>query len=277
MSFDIAVIGGGPAGLSAAVNARARGKRVLVVSNDLEDNPLWKSERVDNYPGMPGATGPELLKALEDHALAAGAEIRRGRVLNTVYDGERWYLSIGADVEDAAALILAAGIVRGKKFPGEERLLGAGVSYCATCDGALYRNKDVAVVGYDAEAQREAAFLEEIGCKVRYFERPRQCEVEGGQKVTAVVVDGQRYSVDAVFLLRPSMAPTELFPELETEGSFVKVDRNMATNLPGVFAAGDCTGGPLQVAKATGEGLIAGQKAAAYVDAWNRQLENHEK
>lgn len=275
MSFDIAVIGGGPAGLSAAVNARARGKHVLVVSNDLADNPLWKSERVDNYPGMPGVTGPELLRALEDHALAAGAEIRRGRVLNTVYDGERWYFSIGADVEDAAALILAAGIVRGKKFPGEERLLGAGVSYCATCDGALYRNKDVAVAGYDAEARREAAFLEEIGCKVRYFEKPSQCEVEGEQKVTAVIVDGQRYPVDAIFLLRPSMAPTELFPELETEGSFVKVDRNMATNLPGVFAAGDCTGGPLQVAKATGEGLIAGQKAAAYVDAWNRQSKKH--
>ena len=81
----------------------------------------------------------------------------------------------------------------------------------------------------------------------------------------------EELAVDAVFLLRPSMAPTDLFPEVETQGSYVKVDRSMATNLPGLFAAGDCTGGPLQVAKATGEGLIAGQKAAAYVDALTRK------
>lgn len=271
MSYDILVIGGGPAGLSAALNARARGKSVLVVSNDLEDNPLWKSELVDNYPGLPGVTGAELLKALEDHAARAGAEIRRGKVLNTAYDGESWYVSIGADVEDAKALILAAGIVRGKKFPGEEALLGVGVSYCATCDGGLYRGKDVAVIGYDAESRREADFLEEIGCRVRFFLSPKEVEIQGQGKVSGVTVDGEQLAVDAAFLLRPSMAPTDLFPELETQGSYVKVDRSMATNLPGLFAAGDCTGGPLQVAKATGEGLIAGQKAAAYVDALTRK------
>ncbi len=271
MSYDILVIGGGPAGLSAALNARARGKSVLVVSNDLEDNPLWKSELVDNYPGLPGVPGAELLKALEDHAARAGAEIRRGKVLNTAYDGESWYVSIGADVEDAKALILAAGIVRGKKFPGEEALLGVGVSYCATCDGGLYRGKDVAVIGYDAESRREADFLEEIGCRVRFFQSPAQVEIQGQGKVSGVTVNGEELAVDAVFLLRPSMVPTDLFPEVETQGSYVKVDRSMATNLPGLFAAGDCTGGPLQVAKATGEGLIAGQKAAAYVDALTRK------
>ena len=273
MSYDILVIGGGPAGLSAALNARARGKGVLVVSNDLEDNPLGKSELVDNYPGMPGVTGAQLLKALEDHALLAGAEIRRGKVLNAAYDPEArcWYVSIGADVEEAKALILAAGIVRGKKFPGEEALLGTGVSYCATCDGGLYRGKDVAVIGYDAESRREADFLEEIGCRVRFFPSPTQVEIQGQGKVSGVSVDGEQLAVDAVFLLRPSMAPTEIFPELETQGSYVKVDRSMATNLPGLFAAGDCTGGPLQVAKATGEGLRAGQKAGDYGDALSRK------
>ena len=266
MSYDIAVIGGGPAGLSAAVNATARGKRVLVVSNGPEGNPLWKSERVDNYLGMPGLTGPEMLAAFQRHAEEAGAELRRGRVLNTVYDGEHWYLGVGADVEEAGAVILAAGIVRGQKFPGEERLLGAGVSYCATCDGMLYRGKDVAVLGFDEDARREADFLRELGCKVRFFDRPRQCAIEGERKVERVSVNGEELTVDGVFVLRPAVAPTELFPGLELEGSFVKVDRNMATSLPGVFAAGDCTGGPLQVSKAAGEGLVAGQKAAAYLD-----------
>lgn len=271
MSCDILVIGGGPAGLSAAVNARARGRSVLVVSNPLEENPLWPAERVDNYPGLPAVSGAELLTQLRRHAERSGAEFLTGQALTSVRMGDAWYVSVGPDMYNAKAVVLAAGVARGKKFPGEAEFLGRGVSYCATCDGMLYRGKAVAVLGYSDSARQEAEFLERIGCRVTYFDRPRTCEIHGEETVRSVTCDGQSTDVDCVFILRPALAPTDLFPGLETEKGFVAVDRHMATNLPGLFAAGDCTGGPLQAAKAAGEGLIAGQSAAAYVADLERQ------
>ena len=271
MSCDILVIGGGPAGLSAAVNARARGRSVLVVSNPLEENPLWPAERVDNYPGLPGVSGAELLRTLHQHAQHAGAEFLTGRVLSSVRMPDAWYVSVGTDMYNAKAVILAAGVARGKKFPGEAEFLGRGVSYCATCDGMLYREKAVAVLGYSDSARQEAEFLERIGCRVTYFDRPRSCEIQGDDRVRSVTCDGRTAEVDCVFILRPTLAPTDLFPGLAVEKGYVAVDRRMATNLPGLFAAGDCTGGPLQAVKAAGEGLIAGQSAAAYVSDLERQ------
>ena len=265
MSYDVLVIGGGPAGLSAALNIRARGKSVLVVSNPLEENPLWKAEKVDNHLGMPTMTGPEMLKAFQKHAEEASVEIRRGKVLNAMQMSGTWYVGIGSDMENAKAIVLAAGVARGKKFPGEAELLGRGVSYCATCDGMLYRGKPVAVLGYSDTARHEAEFLSGIGCQVTYFNKPKTCVITGGDHVASVTCDGETMPVEGVFVLRPTMAPTDIFPALAVENGYVTVDRKMATNLPGVFAAGDCTGGPLQVSKAVGEGLVAGQSAAAYV------------
>lgn len=264
MPYDVLVIGGGPAGLSAALNTRARGGRVLVISNPPEENPLWKAELIDNCLGLPGLSGAELLRTLRRHAEEAGVEFRTGRVLSALRTGERWYVSVGPDMEHAPAVVLAAGAVRGKKFPGEEAFLGRGVSYCATCDGMLYRGRTVAVLGYDESARKEARFLEEIGCRVLWFDHPKDCVISGGDRVETVTCDGVTEAVEGVFILRPAMAPGELFPGLTMEKGFVTVDRGMATNLPGVFAAGDCTGGPLQISKAMGEGQVAGQKAAAF-------------
>ena len=274
MSCDVLIIGGGPAGLSAAVNVRARGKTALVVSNPLEENPLWRSERVDNHLGFPGATGRQLLESFRGHAEQAGAEFAEGRVLNTVFAGDRWYVSVGSEVRESRALVLAAGVARGRKFPGEEEFLGRGVSYCATCDGMLYRGRRVAVVGYSPSAEKEADFLRSIGCEVTYVSRPRTCTVTGGSAVEAVTCDGQVIPAEGVFILRPAIAPGDLFPGLAVENGYVTVDRTMATNLPGLFAAGDCTGGPLQVSKAVGEGLIAGQSAARWVDGQNKKKTN---
>ena len=270
MSYDVLVIGGGPAGLSAALNVRARGRSVLVVSNPMEENPLWRAEKVDNYLGLPGLSGPELLRTMRRHAEEAGAEFREGKVLSAMQMGGVWYVGIGNDMENAKAVILAAGVSRGKKFPGEAEFLGRGVSYCATCDGMLYRGKAVAVLGYGDSARREAEFLQRLGCDVTYFDRPKDCVIAGGERVESVTCDGETAAVEGVFLLRPTMAPVDLFPGLAVENGCVAVDRKMAANLPGVFAAGDCTGGPLQVSKAAGEGLVAGQSAAAYAAALER-------
>lgn len=267
MAYDVLVVGGGPAGLSAALNVRARGRTALVVSNPLEENPLWRAEKIDNCLGLPGLSGRELLTTLQNHAASAGVEFQEGRALTAMRSGVEWYVSVGSDMVQAKAVVLAAGAVRGKKLPGEEELLGRGVSYCATCDGMLYRGRKVAVLGWTPSAKKEAEFLESIGCQVVYFDKPKNCSIQGEAKAESVSVEGVTEAVDGVFLLRPAMAPGDLFPGLELESGYVKVDRAMATNLPGVYAAGDCTGGPLQVSKAIGEGQTAGQKAAAFAAA----------
>ena len=279
--YDIAVIGGGPAGLSAAVNARARNKSVLVVTNDYRESPLYKAEWVDNYLGMPGRTGPELLEAYHSHAEAMGPVFRAGRALNIMPMEGTNYIGIGSDMEEARAVILATGVSRGRKYPGEAEFLGRGVSYCATCDGMLYRNRPVAVVGLAPDAPEEANFLHGLGCRVTYvsprppagldpaipYVKAARMEITGSSAVSALQADGREIPCDGVFLLRHAVAPTDLLPGLTLEGGYVAVDRDMRTSLPGIFACGDCTGEPLQLSKAAGEGLIAGQKAAEYVDA----------
>ena len=279
MKYDIIVLGSGPAGLSAAVTARGRNKSVLVIGNRWQDSPLARAERVDNYLGMPGMTGMEMLKAFQRHAQEMGVEMVTGKVLS-IMEWEGFHLTVGSQVYEGSALILAPGVVRQAKFPGEETYLGRGVSYCATCDGMLYRNKPVAVVGRSKDAPHEAAYLKSIGCQVVYVapKRPDQLEedipfiqaaklaVKGEQTVTALEADGADIPVNGVFILREAVAPGDLLPGLTLEKGAIQVDRSMATSVPGVFAAGDATGAPLQVSKAVGEGLIAALSACEYLD-----------
>lgn len=281
MPYDIAVVGGGPAGLSAAINARARGKSVVVVGNDYRESPLYRAERVDNYLGMPGMTGAQLLEAYRRHAESMEVDFRAGRVLNIMQLEGTCYLSIGSEMETAKAVVLATGVVWGKKLPGEVKYLGRGVSYCATCDGMLYRGKPVVVVGMAPDAPEEANFLQGIGCQVTYvsarapeglvpaipYVKSGRLEIVGEDGVTALRVGDTELPAQCVFLLRSAMPPTDLLPDLALEeNGYITVNRQMGTNLPGIFAAGDCTGLPLQLSKATGEGLVAGQAAAEYVD-----------
>ena len=279
MSYDILVLGSGPAGLAAAVAARGRGKSVLIIGNRWQDSPLARAERVDNYLGLPASSGKELLAQFYDHAVKAGADFVTGRAVSMmVYSGV--FATVGSQVYDGKALILAPGVQRQAKYPGEETYLGRGVSYCATCDGMLYRGREIAVVGKTADAPHEANYLRELGCRVTYVsDRPPEglhsdiplvktvrLEVLGEKKVEALRADSVTLPCEGVFILRPSMAPADLLPGLALEGGYIKTDRNMATNLPGVFAAGDCTGLPLQVSKAVGEGQVAGHRASEYVD-----------
>ena len=136
--YDIAVIGGGPAGLSAAVQARVRNKSVVVISGNSRDNPLYKTARIENYLGVPQISGPELLERFRTHAQQLGAAQKEGRVLNIMPMGGTFYLSIGSEMEQGKAIVLATGVIWANKYPGEEAHLGRGVSYCATCDGMLY-------------------------------------------------------------------------------------------------------------------------------------------
>ncbi len=279
MEHDVIIIGSGPAGLAAAVAARGRDKSVLVIGNRWQDSPLAKAERVENYLGLPGRTGMELLEEFHRHAEQAGAEFVTGKALALmVWNG--FSVTVGSQVFKGNALILTPGVVRQSKYPGEAEFLGRGVSYCATCDGMLYRNRPVVVVGLSPDAPKEANYLKRLGCQTVYvspkqpegleedipFLRAGRLAVKGEGTVSALEVDGAEIPCAGVFILRPAVAPTDLLPELRTENGAIQVDRQMATNLPGVFAAGDCTGAPLQAAKAVGEGHIAGLSACRYLD-----------
>ena len=279
MGYDLIVLGCGPAGLAAAVAARGRNKSVLVIGNRWQDSPLAKAEQVDNYLGLPGRTGMELLQTFYDHAAAMGVEFVEGRAISLMaWNG--FMVTVGSQFYEGKALVLAPGVVRQAKYPGEGEFLGRGVSYCATCDGMLYRDKDVVVVGRSKDAPAEANYLNSIGCRVSYVaaRRPEGLDegipfvpanklvVKGGQTVTALEAEGTDLHCAGVFILRDAVAPTDLLPTLETEKGYIRVDRRMATNVEGVFACGDCTGQPLQVAKAVGEGHIAALSACEYLD-----------
>lgn len=279
MNYDVIVLGMGPAGLAAALAARGRNKTVLLVGNRWEDSPLARAERVDNYLGLPGMTGREMLRTFYDHARTAGAEMVHGRVISLM-EWEGFMLTVGSEVYQGKTLVLAPGVVRQVKYPGEQEFLGRGVSYCATCDGMLYRNKAVAVVGRSKDAAQEANYLHSIGCQVTYVSqtepvgldeditvlRAGKLEIRGDSTVTALLADGQEIPCSGIFVLRDAVASADLLPALETSQGAVVVNRNMETNIPGVFAAGDCTGAPLQIAKAVGEGHVAGLYAADYAD-----------
>lgn len=264
MAKHVLIIGGGPAGCSAAMTLRLRGENVTILYSG--EGALGRAKRVDNYPGLAQMPGEEMLSAFRRQAEEMGAALRRGvaRYIQRTWRG--FNVLAGEDMIACDAVLLASGVARVNLIPGEEALVGRGVSYCATCDGMLYRGRNVVVLGWTGSAEREADFLRGIGCAVRYYDRPQGVEILGEEAVTGVRVNGREEAADAVFLLRPAVAPAALLPGLAMENGSVTVDRQMATNLPGVFAAGDCTGAPYQVAKAVGEGLIAGQSAAKWAD-----------
>lgn len=277
--LDCIVVGGGPAGLSAAINLHQRGKTVQVLG--AAPGLLAKAERMDNYLGMPGVTGTQMLEAFAAHAAGMGIVPLAGRVANILpFDGH-FMVNFNGDILEAASVVLATGVSKAKPVPGEAELLGAGVSYCATCDGMLYRGRDVVVWGLSDEAPHEAQFLAGIGCRVTYVAGKRPAglpadipfaaggvqKVLGEGAVEGVQVAGLALPCTGVFILRSAVAPDTLLPGLATRDGFVEVDRaTMATNIPGVFAAGDLVGKPLQVAKAVGEGLVAALSAADYLD-----------
>lgn len=266
-SFDIIVLGGGPAGISAALTARARGRSVLILSGSAETSALWKAHRIDNYPGLTGLSGAELMQAMTSGLEELQVPVVRGRVTGVMPLGGSFMVSVGTDVYTAKALILATGSAQPKAYPGEAELLGRGVSYCGTCDGMLYRGKKVAVIGGGADAEEEAGFLRKIGCLVEYFDRNRakKYEIRGEDKVSALIADGVEYPVDGVFVLRDTVASSVLLPNLALDSGHIAVDRSMASSIAGVFACGDCTGRPYQIAKAVGEGNIAALSADTFI------------
>jgi thioredoxin reductase (NADPH) len=285
--FDIAVIGGGPAGLSAALTGRIRNKSVALFEHLDFSQKLQKAHLVDNYPGLPQITGKGLIQQMSAHCLAHEPTLIKEKVVS-IFPGDTFTLLTPAATYQARAVILATGVVSTLLFEGERDFLGRGVSYCATCDGMFYKDRKVAVVAYTEEGEHEAKYLGELCREVYYLpqyktaappplrenvrmvaDKPRA--IEGDGQVQRLVTDQGALAVDGVFILRQSDPVENLLPGLELEGEVIKVQRDMSTSMAGVFAAGDCTGKPWQIAKATGEGLMAVLSAIGYLEAKTRQ------
>lgn len=265
-TYDVLIIGGGPAATSAAMTLKNRNKTMAVVANKAETGNLYKAEKITNYPGLPPMSGAEMAELFRRQLVETGADVIEGRALSAMSMGDTFGVSVGSQFYMARCLIITAGTTREKLYPGEGEFLGRGVSYCATCDGMLYRGKTVAVVGGGEEAAQDADFLEGIGCTVLRFPQNGRYEISGEAKASTLTFNGESHSVDGVFIIKDTVSVTRLVPGLTYEAGGIVVDRRMATAVPGVFAAGDCTGKPLQLAKAVGEGNVAALSACDYLD-----------
>lgn len=168
--YDIAIIGTGPAGISAAITATIRNKKIILFGSRELSDKIRKAHLIQNYPGFPECSGEDLCNAFAAHLEKMGIEIAEEKI-NAVYPmGETFALqTMKNEMHQARSVILACGMVQGKLLPGEEELVGRGVSYCATCDAPLYRGRSVAVIGYSPEAEEEVNFLSEVASEVLYF------------------------------------------------------------------------------------------------------------
>ena len=183
--FDIAIVGAGPAGLSAALTARVRNKTVALFEHMDFSPKLQKAHAINNYPGLPMLAGKDLMKQLSEHCLSAGPTLIREKVTN-VFAGDTFTLLTPNNTYEAKAVVLAIGVSNSAMLAGEKDLIGRGVSYCATCDGMLYRGKPVAVIAYTEEGEHDANFLGEI-CPTVYFIPQYKTEFQPSQPTVQVL------------------------------------------------------------------------------------------
>lgn len=279
--YDCIIIGTGPAGLSAALNLKTYKKSFVWFGSKSLSDKVRKAEKITNYPGFPELTGQELFAHFEDHIQSAGLEITEKTVTNVMSAGNYYMVLADNEIYEAKTLILAMGVMTAKLLKGEDELLGRGVSYCATCDGMFYKDKEIAVLCNDPKYEHEVEYLADLAAKVTYFplfsdsqvkkenvtiSKDFPVEVNGIDRVTGLTLkSGEILSVDGVFCLRNAIALSKLIPELEIENEHIVVDRAQKTNLPGCFAAGDCTGRPYQYTKAVGEGNVAAHSCISYL------------
>ncbi|MBE5796073.1 MAG: FAD-binding protein [Clostridiales bacterium] len=270
---DLLIIGSGPAAWSCALTARQRGLSVIVAATESATGWLQKAERIDNYPGMPQVSGKELLRVFRQQAVDAGAEVLPHLARQVMPMGQSCATLVGDDIVESKAVVLATGAARPKLLPGEEELLGQGVSWCGTCDSMFFRGQEVAVLSAWKGGVEEACFIAGIAAQVDYYclaghdlpqdgpytlrsGKPKELRRADEDHIEVVTDEGVR-QYNGVFVFRPTCSVESLVPGLAMDGPFIRVDRSMRTNVSGVYACGDCTGHPLQIAKAVGEGNIA--------------------
>ncbi|HHY10560.1 MAG TPA: thioredoxin-disulfide reductase [Firmicutes bacterium] len=300
--YDLAIIGGGPAGLTAGLYAARANLKTVVIERALYGGQMQNTFDIENYPGFSSITGPELSEHMYQQALGVGVEWKLGEVSKVELNGQPKKLQVGSETIEAGAVILATGAQpRLLNVPGEEKLTGRGVSYCATCDGAFYRDKDIFVVGGGDSAVEEGIFLTRFGRSVtiihrrdelralpilqkRAFNNPKMKfawdsvveEIQGDDKVTGVLIRNvkdnstQVLNGEGVFIYIGFLPNTGFLQDtgLLNEEGYIMTAPNMATEIPGVFAAGDVRTTPLkQIVSAAGDGSIAAMEAYRYLES----------
>lgn len=270
--YDTAIIGSGPAGVSAALTLQARGKNFIWFGSRELSAKLRAAEEIRNYPGLGMVSGEELAQAFKEQIGDMGIEITERQVTGVYRMGDHYSILCDQEMYDACTVILATGVAAVKPIPGELEFVGRGVSYCATCDGALYKGKRIAVLCTSKELEHEITFLSGLAEQVYLIAKYRNVEVsganiemlqqmpkeiKGGERAECLCFQDRELPVDGVFMLKDAVSPGVLLRGIAEEEGHIVVDRRCATNLDGCFAAGDCTGRPYQYAKAVGEGNVA--------------------
>ena len=286
--YDVVVIGGGPAGLTAALYLARACYRVLVIEKEKFGGQITITDEVVNYPGVEKTSGKELTETMRRQAENFGAEF----LLGEVSELKKAEITPGADIWETITdkgryqsfgVLLATGAhPRMIGFPGEAEFRGHGVAYCATCDGMLYKDKKIAVFCDNADGEEEVEYLSDLASEVYYSHKltskidkanvthlkSRITAVIGDSKVSGIeLADGTNLDVDGVFFIKQAVSADVLLNKLEVQNGSIVVDKNMKTSIDGCFAAGDCTGTPYQIAKAVGEGNIAAHSAVKYLSA----------
>ena len=277
--LDCIIVGSGIAGISAALTLKANGKNFMLLGSPDLSVKISRAECIRNYPGLSSVTGREFARALKKQLAEAEISVTDERVSGVYAMGGKFAVLTQSGVSfESKTVILATGVESVKRLEGEVEFLGRGVSYCATCDGFLYKGKTIGVLSTSKRFEHEVEYLAKLAGKVYLMPMYKDVgdfsenvekiikmplAVKGEKKVNRLVFKDGELPVDGVFLLKESISPAVLVGGLEMSEGHVAVARDMSTNLKGCFAAGDCTGRPYQYAKAAGEGNIAAHSVSA--------------
>lgn len=278
--FDTAIIGTGPAGISAALTLQALKKTFILFGSGKLSQKIRVAEQIRNYPGLPSVSGMQMQDAFSRQLRQMEIGITEKTVTGIYNMGTHYGILCDQEMFEARTVILATGVEAVKPIPGELEFVGRGVSYCAACDGFLYKGKTIGVLCTTKDLEHEIEYLAALVEKVYLIPLYKNVQVkadnveiiqrkpaaiEGGMKAERMVFEDREVAVDGIFMLKQAVAPSVLLYGLETVDGHITVDRACRTNLPGCFAAGDCTGRPYQYVKAAGEGNVAAHSAVEYL------------
>jgi len=278
--YDTIIIGTGAAGISAALTLKQLNINFLWIGTNKLSFKINSAEKIRNYPGLSSVSGQEMKEAFLKQINDMGIEILDKQVTG-VYDLSTHYAVLcGQDTYEAKTIVLGLGVESIKPITGEIELLGQGVSYCATCDGFLYKGKDIIVTSSSKEFEHEVKYLADLAKTVKFIPLYKDYEINNDNveiikgmpkgitkenKKLYLDINGNKLEADGIFMLKAAISPAVLVPGLEAAEGHIVVDRQMNTNLKGVFACGDCTGRPYQYAKAVGEGNVAAHSVVGYL------------